>query len=78
MIGYNKDETDHNEAVYKVLKWCQDVNLKLNKDKCHFTCTSIPFFAEVVSVQGIEPDLQKVRALTEMPVPKTKRNCRPF
>ena len=31
VIGYDKDRTDHDEAVYKVLKQCQDVNLKLNK-----------------------------------------------
>ena len=49
VIGYNKDGADHNEAVYHVLKWCQDVNLKLNKDKCHFRCRSIPFLGEVVS-----------------------------
>ena len=49
VIGYEKDRQDHDEAVYSVLKWCQDVNLKLNKDKCHFRCTSIPFFGKVVS-----------------------------
>ena len=43
MIGYEKDGTDHDETVYRVLKQCQDVNLKLNKEKCHFRCTSIPF-----------------------------------
>ena len=31
VIGCNKDGRDHDKAVYKVLKWCQDVNLKLNK-----------------------------------------------
>ena len=31
VIGYDKDGTDHDEAVYKVLKWRQDVNLNLNK-----------------------------------------------
>ena len=25
VIGYDKDGTDHNKAVYKVLRWCQDV-----------------------------------------------------
>ena len=53
VIGYDKDGTDHDEAVYKVLRWCQDVNLKLNKDKCHFRCMSIPFFSEVVSREGV-------------------------
>ena len=59
VIGYDKDGADHDEAVYKVLKWCQDVNLKLNKEKCHFRCMSIPFFGEVVSRQGVQPNPTK-------------------
>ena len=39
---------------------------------------SIPFFGEVVSREGIQPDLQKVRALTKMPVPKNKRELQAF
>ena len=27
ILVISKDGTDHDEAVYKVLKWCQDVNL---------------------------------------------------
>ena len=49
VIGYDKDGAGHDKAVYKVLKWCQEVNLKLNNEKCHFRCMSIPFFGEVVS-----------------------------
>ena len=78
VIGYKKDRADHDEAVYSVLKWCQDVNLKLNKDKCHFRCRSIPFFGKVVSREGIQPDLQKVRALTEMLAQQNKRELQTF
>ena len=78
VIGYDKDGMDHDEAVYNVLRQCQDVNLKLNKDKCHFRCTSIPFFSEVVSREGIQLDPQKIRALTEMPVPKNKKELQAF
>ena len=28
VIGYDKDRADHDKAVYNVLHWCQDVNLK--------------------------------------------------
>ena len=31
VIGYDKDRTDHNETVNRVLKCCQEVNLKLKK-----------------------------------------------
>ena len=78
VIGYNKDGADHDKAVYNVLRWCQDVNLKLNKDKCHFRCTSIQFFGKVVSREGIQPDLQTIRALTKMPVSKNKRELQAF
>ena len=46
VIEYNKNGADHEEAVYSVLRQCQDVNLKLNKEQCHFRCTSIPFFGK--------------------------------
>ena len=78
VIGYDKDGTDHDEAVYKVLRWCQDVNLKLNKEKCHFRCTSIPFFGEVVSRDGMQLDLQKISTLTEMLAPKNKKEQQAF
>ena len=32
VIGYNKNGAYHDEAVYSVLRQCQDVNLKLNKE----------------------------------------------
>ena len=78
VIGYDKDRTDHDEAVYNVLRQCQDGNLKLNKDKCHFRCMSIPFFSEVVSREGVQLDLQKIRALTKMLAPKNKKELQAF
>ena len=44
VIGYNENGADHDAAVHKVLQRCKEVNLKLNKEKCHFRCTTIPFF----------------------------------
>ena len=33
VIGYDEDRAHHDEVVYNVLRQCQEVNLKLNKDK---------------------------------------------
>ena len=74
VIGYNEDRKDHDEAVYNGLQWCKEVNLKLNKDKCHFRCTSILFFGKVVAREGIQPEPQKIKALADMPVPNNKYN----
>ena len=78
VIGYNKDGTDHDKTIYKVLKCCQDVNLKLNKEKCHFRCTAIPFFGEVVSRNGMQLDLRKISTLTKMLAPQNKKELQAF
>ena len=78
VIGFDKDGADHDKAVYDVLRQCQDVNLKLNKEKCHFSCTSIPFFCKVVLREGVQPDPQKVKGLTKMPALKNKKELQAF
>ena len=67
VIGYNENGVDHDVAIHKVLRLCKEVSLKLNKDKCHFRCTSIPFFGKVILRDGVQPDPQKFKALMEMP-----------
>ena len=59
VIWYNENGADHDTAVHKVLQIFEEVNLKLNKEKCHFRCTSIPFFGEVILRKGAQPDPQK-------------------
>ena len=73
VIGYGNDGKDHDKAEYHVLKRCQDVNLKLNKDKCHFRCMLISFFGKTVSRDGVQLDPRKVKALTEMQSPSNKK-----
>ena len=59
VAGYDTDGKDHNGMVQRVLQRCREVNIKLNKEKCHFRCTSVPFFGEVILRNGVQPDPQK-------------------
>ena len=52
--------------------------LKLNNEKCHFWCTFIPFFIEVISREGVQPDPQKIKVLMDMPVPTNKKDSQAF
>ena len=52
VAGYVADGRDHDETVQRILQRCRQVNLKLNKDKCHFRCKSVPFFGR--SNHGME------------------------
>ena len=62
VTGYNENGADHDAAVHKVLQQCEEVNLKLNKEKCHFRCTSIPFFGEVISWDGVPNNKKELQA----------------
>ena len=54
----------------------QKANLKLNKDKYLFRCTSIPFFffyGEIISSHGVSHNPTKVQILLNIPPPKSKK-----
>ena len=78
VLGYDSDGKDDDSTLSRVLEICRQVNLKLNKDKCHFRCTQISFFGEVLCRHGMKPDTWKLTALTEMPSPKIKREVQVF
>ena len=39
IVKYDVDGKDHNNKLLRVPQICRQINLKLNKDKCHFRCT---------------------------------------
>ena len=49
-----------------------DPNLK-KKDKCHFRCTSVPFFDKVISRQIMRPDQRELCPLTNKQPPKVEK-----
>ena len=78
VTGHNDDGTDDNAIVHMVLQRCKEVYLKLNKDKCHFRCTSFPFFGEVILRRGVQPDPQKIKTLIDLPPPNNKKELQAF
>ena len=63
VVGHEAGNKDCDETLQRVLQICRQINLKLNKNKSHFRCTSVPFFGEIISWHGVEPDPQKLKAL---------------
>ena len=56
VVGYDSDGKDHDKTLWQVIQICRNVNLKFNKDKCHFWCTSVLFFKEVITRVGVQPN----------------------
>ena len=68
----------HFEALDKFLARLEKYNLRLNPKKCIFGVTSGKLLGHIVSEKGIEVDPDKIKAIQEMPVPKTEKEVRGF
>lgn len=52
-------------------------NVKLKRNKCKIRMTEIKYKGHILSAQGVKPDEEKVRAVTEIQPPQSK-NCKDF
>jgi len=56
----------------------RSANLKLNSKKCSFFKREIKYLGHVVSREGIKTDPEKISAVTDWPIPRTKKQVRSF
>ena len=57
---YGKDDAEG------FMKKCQQKGMKLNRAKLEYKCTEVPFHGHVLTAEGLKPDPQKVKAITEI------------
>ncbi|GJW66072.1 reverse transcriptase domain-containing protein [Tanacetum coccineum] len=62
----------------KMLKRCEDTNLVLNWEKCHFMCREGIVLGHKISKSGIEVDRAKVDVIDKLPHPTTIKGVRSF
>ena len=78
MMVESETREGHFEALDKFLARLEKYNLRLNPKKCIFRVTSGKLLGHIVSERGIEVDPDKIKAIQEMPVPKTEKDVRGF
>ena len=66
------------ENLCKVLERCQEKNLVLNLEKCHFMVTQGIVLGHIVSKKGIDVEKAKVELISNLPTPKCVRDIRSF
>ena len=74
MMVKSETREGHFEALDKFLERLEKYNLRLNPKKCTFGITLGKLLGHIVSKRGIEVDLDKIKAIQEMPVPKTQKD----
>ena len=78
MIVKSRDRPDHLAALERFFERIKQFRLRLNPKKCTFRVTSGKLLGYMVSERGIEADLDKIRAILDMPASRTEREVRGF
>nr|GEV81139.1 reverse transcriptase domain-containing protein [Tanacetum cinerariifolium] len=61
-----------------VLQWCEDTNLVLNWEKCHFMVKEGIVLGHKISKNGLEVDRAKFDVIAKLPHPTTVKGVRSF
>ncbi|XP_058750755.1 uncharacterized protein LOC131623749 [Vicia villosa] len=78
MIAKSNTEEDHVVYLLKLFERLRKYKLRLNPNKCTFGVRSGKLLGFIVSQKGIEVDPDKVRAIRDMPAPRTEKQVRGF
>ena len=74
MIVKSQNRVENLAALQRFFERIRRFRLRLNPKKCTFRVTSGKLLGLVVSEKGIKVDPKKIRAILDMPSPRTKRD----
>lgn len=69
ILEFGTTREEHDRRLAAVRKTARDSGLKLDKAKCHFGKTEIWYFGHFVGADGLRPDDERVKSITQMPSP---------
>jgi len=78
MISKSKTEEEHLANLRRLFERLKKHQLRLNPAKCTFRVKSGKLLGFILSQKGIEVDPKKVKAILEMPEPRTEKQVRGF
>ena len=78
MIVKSRGKANHLVALERFFERIRKFKLRLNLNKCTFGVTSRKLLGHMVSERGIEIDPNKIKAILDMTVPRTKKEIRGF
>ena len=85
MLGYLDDYALLSESFLAYLAGLRELfqlllkfGLRINRGKCNFYCTSLEFLGHVITVDGISPNPQKAKDISEMAEPRSLKQLVSF
>lgn len=78
ILIYSKTREEHERHLRLVLELLRKEKLFGKFSKCEFWLEEISFLGHIVSKNGVSVDPEKIRAITEWPIPKSVTEVRSF
>lgn len=78
ILIFSESLESHFKRIEAVFQRLEQANLKLKGSKCEFFQTRVQYLGHIVSDQGIEADLDKVRDVANWPTPSNPEDVRRF
>ena len=69
VIIWGSTVEEHDQNLTKTLQKLSEVGLVLNFDKCVYRQPELSYLGEVITINGVKPDPQKVQAIEDMQTP---------
>ena len=69
---------EHNNNLENFLSRCERDNIKLKKEKFEYCTQEVIFHGHLLTADGIKPDPEKIRAISEMPPPVDSKGASRF
>ena len=69
ILVYTSTKEEHRALVQRVLQILKENRLYLKPEKCEFEKDHVDYLGVVVSASGVAMDHEKVKAITDWPIP---------
>ena len=78
IIIFSRTEEEHLEHLEKIFQKLREYRLKMKREKCDFFKKHLQYLGHLVSEEGFEPVLEKIKTIKNMPLPKTAKEVKQF
>jgi hypothetical protein len=78
ILVYSKTKEEHEEHLRMVLQVLREHQIYAKFSKCDFFQKEIQYLGHIISTEGVEVDLEKIKAIMDWPTPRNVTEVRYF
>ncbi|GFT55427.1 retrovirus-related Pol polyprotein from transposon 297 [Trichonephila clavipes] len=75
-MPFGCEENSHDAIMSRFLERAKLLNIKFNPDKLQYWVSEVKYVGQIISKSGIKHDPDHIKAIVEMPTPKSKTEVR--